>query len=85
MKKNLFIILTALVAIALLVWTFMPRATEVELASVTRGRFERAVQADGKTRLRQRYMVSTPPWQDEWRASPCKKATRCKRARCWQP
>lgn len=60
MKKNIFIILTALVAIALLVWAFMPRATEVELASVTRGRFERAVQADGKTRLRQRYMVSTP-------------------------
>lgn len=60
MKKNVFVILAALAAIALLVWAFMPRAMEVEVASVTRGRFERAVQADGKTRLRQRYVVSTP-------------------------
>ena len=60
MKKNLLIILAALVAIALLVWVFMPGAAEVEVASVTKGRFERAVQADGKTRLRARYVVSTP-------------------------
>lgn len=60
MKKNLLIILAALVAIALLVWVFMPRAAEVEVASVTKGRFDRAVQADGKTRLRARYVVSAP-------------------------
>lgn len=60
MKKNLLIILSVLAAIALLVWVFMPRAAEVELASVTKGRFDRAVQADGKTRLRAKYVVSTP-------------------------
>lgn len=60
MKKNLSIILAALVAMALLVWVFMPQAAEVEVASVTKGRFDRAVQADGKTRLRARYVVSAP-------------------------
>ena len=60
MKKKLLIILSAILALALLVWVFMPKATEVELATVSKGRFDRAVQADGKTRLRARYVVSTP-------------------------
>ena len=33
---------------------------EVEVARVTQGRFERAVQEDGKTRVRERYIVSAP-------------------------
>ncbi len=49
-----------LLAVLLLVWSFWPQATEVELGAVSRGRFERAVQEDGKTRLRERYVVSTP-------------------------
>jgi HlyD family secretion protein len=48
------------VALALLLWAFMPQAIEVEMSSVTQGRFERSVQEDGKTRLRDRYVVSTP-------------------------
>jgi HlyD family secretion protein len=60
MKKKLLLILSALVALALLVWVFMPKATEVEVATVSKGQFDRAVQADGKTRLRARYVVSTP-------------------------
>ena len=50
----------ALLVLALLVWAFMPAPTEVETARVTLGRFERAVQEDGQTRLRERYLVSTP-------------------------
>ena len=49
-----------LLAVLLLVWAFWPQATEVELGAVSRGQFERAVQEDGKTRLRERYVVSTP-------------------------
>ena len=47
-------------AAGLLVWAFWPQATEVETGTVSRGRFERAIQEDGKTRLRERYVVSTP-------------------------
>ncbi len=46
--------------IALLAWAFAPRPLEVEAAAVTRGRFEASIEEDGKTRLRDRYVVSAP-------------------------
>jgi HlyD family secretion protein len=55
-KQKLIWVATGLAVLALLVWA--PR--EVETAQVTQGRFERAVQEDGKTRLRERYQVSAP-------------------------
>lgn len=60
MKRKIMIGVALLLVLALLVWAFMPRPAEVEIASVTQGRFERTVQEDGKTRLRDRYVVSTP-------------------------
>lgn len=59
-RKKLWIAGSAGLAVLLLVWAFWPQAMEVELGAVSRGRFERAVQEDGKTRLRERYVVSTP-------------------------
>ena len=59
-RKTLWIAGGLLLAVLLLVWAFWPRPTEVELGAVTRGPFERAIQEDGKTRLRERYVVSTP-------------------------
>jgi HlyD family secretion protein len=58
-RKAIFGI-AALLVLALLVWAFMPKPAEVEIATVTQGRFERTVQEDGKTRVRDRYVVSTP-------------------------
>ena len=60
MKRNIWLGVIGVPALAALVWAFMPQALEVELASVSQGRFERTVQEDGKTRLRERYVVSTP-------------------------
>lgn len=60
MKNKLIMGIAALWVLALLVWAFMPNPTEVEIGTVTQGRFERTVQEDGKTRLRERYVVSTP-------------------------
>jgi HlyD family secretion protein len=60
MRKKLIWISIGAVMVALLVWIFMPRAIQVETATVTRGRFERVIEEDGKTRLRERYVVSTP-------------------------
>ncbi len=59
-RKKMWIGGSLLLAVLLLVWAFWPQATEVELGAVSRGPFERAVQEDGKTRLRERYVVSTP-------------------------
>lgn len=43
-----------------LAWAFAPRPVQVEAASVTVGPFETAVEDDGKTRLRDLYLVSAP-------------------------
>mgnify|MGYP006273788025 CR=1 FL=1 len=60
MKKKLLYLLGALVLIGTLVWAFSPRPLEVETDILTRGRFERSVEDDGWTRLRDRYIVSAP-------------------------
>jgi HlyD family secretion protein len=59
-KKNISLGVLGLLLLALLGWAFMPTPADVEVAAVTQGRFERSVQEDGKTRLRERYVVSTP-------------------------
>jgi HlyD family secretion protein len=46
--------------VAVLVWAFAPRPVDVEIARATQGHFESAVEEDGKTRLRDRYVVVAP-------------------------
>ena len=60
LKRNLILVAVGLCVLALLVWAFYPKALTVEVAAVTQGRFERAVQEYGKTRVRDRYTVSAP-------------------------
>jgi HlyD family secretion protein len=58
-KRFLF----AFLAIALLgglVMAFRPQPVTVEVAEVTRGLFEQVIEDDGKTRVRERYVVSAP-------------------------
>ena len=45
---------------AALAWAFAPRPIQVEAAAVTVGHFETAIEEDGKTRLRDQYLVSAP-------------------------
>lgn len=49
-----------LAALAALAWAFWPRAIEVETAAARQGRFEEAIEEDGRTRLKDRYTVSAP-------------------------
>jgi HlyD family secretion protein len=60
MKRPVIVGSVSLLILVLLVWAFIPSPTEVEVATVTQGRFERTVQEDGKTRVRERYVISTP-------------------------
>ena len=60
MNKQVAIGAGLLIAVAVLVWAFMPKATEVEVGHITVGRFERSVQDEGKLRVRARYVVSAP-------------------------
>jgi HlyD family secretion protein len=43
-----------------IVWSVMPRPIPVEAATVTKGRFVATVDEDGKTRVRERYVVAAP-------------------------
>jgi HlyD family secretion protein len=49
-----------LAAAAVVVWSVMPRPIPVETAMVTKGRFVATVDEDGKTRIRERYVVAAP-------------------------
>ncbi len=46
--------------LALLVVSFLPQPVPVDVAPVAQGRFEQTVDEDGKTRVRERYVVSAP-------------------------
>jgi HlyD family secretion protein len=50
----------AAVVAALVAWALQPRPVAVETAEVTRGVFEQSVSDDGKTRVRDRYVVAAP-------------------------
>ena len=60
-RRNGFLLAASLVLLAgLVAWALQPRPVSVETAPVTRGPFELAVSDDGKTRVRDRYVVSAP-------------------------
>jgi HlyD family secretion protein len=62
MKKRtwIYVAVASVAGISLLAWAFAPRPTEVEVAQVTQGHFETTIDEDGKTRLRDRYVISAP-------------------------
>jgi HlyD family secretion protein len=54
-------IAAGLLAVAgIAVWLLIPATVPVETAAVTRGRFVATVDEDGKTRVRERYVVAAP-------------------------
>jgi HlyD family secretion protein len=54
----LALVLAALAALS--AWALRPQPVAVETAAVTRGAFEQAVSDDGRTRVRERYVVYAP-------------------------
>jgi HlyD family secretion protein len=46
--------------VAVLVWALAPRPVPVDVAAITAGRFVATVDEDGKTRIRERYVVAAP-------------------------
>lgn len=62
MKRKTWIALAAgsVMTAALLAWAFAPRPVEVEAVAATRGPFETAVEEDGRTRVRERHVLTAP-------------------------
>ena len=58
--KKIGWIVTALVLLASLVWAFLPKPVDVDFAEVTRGPLQVTVDNEGKTRVKERFVVSSP-------------------------
>jgi len=56
-----------LAIVAALVWSFMPQPVEVEIARATRGELVVTVDREGKTRVKERFIVSAPLPGHLWR------------------
>ncbi len=59
-RKRLLILIAVLGVMAMLIWAFLPKPVTAQLATVTRGNFQQLITEDGKTRVRERYVVSAP-------------------------
>jgi HlyD family secretion protein len=60
MKRWLKIALGVVVVVAIGVWAFMPSAVAVDIVTVARGDIEVTVNEEGRTRVRDRFVVSAP-------------------------
>jgi HlyD family secretion protein len=58
--KRILLIAIGLLAVGALVYAFRPRPVEVDVAEVARGPLQVTVDEDGRTRIRERYIVSAP-------------------------
>ena len=58
--RQLPLVIAILGGAALLAYAFWPRAVEIQVAQVTRGPLQVTVDEDGKTRVKERYIVSAP-------------------------
>jgi HlyD family secretion protein len=58
--SKLFVLFVGLLVVAGLVYAFMPEPVEVDLVAVERGDVRVTVDEDGKTRIREKYVVSAP-------------------------
>lgn len=59
-RARLALLLVVLAIAGGLVWGFMPRPVAVEIAEVTRGPLAVTVEEEGKTRVRDRYVIHAP-------------------------
>lgn len=62
MKRSTWVtaVCAALATVGLVAWAFAPRPIEVEVSTASQGPFQATIDEDGKTRLRERYVVSAP-------------------------
>lgn len=59
-RSRLILWCSAAAVLALIVWAFRPQAVPVDIATVTRGTLRVTIDEEGRTRVRERYVVSAP-------------------------
>ncbi|MCI0462867.1 MAG: hypothetical protein L0Z62_38460, partial [Gemmataceae bacterium] len=58
--RKLLLLLFGLGVLAVIVYAFLPQPVNVDLTPVVRGLLRVTVDEDGRTRIRERYVVSAP-------------------------
>ncbi|MCB9845312.1 MAG: HlyD family efflux transporter periplasmic adaptor subunit [Phycisphaeraceae bacterium] len=58
--RRILLLALALAGALAITWALWPRPAEVELATITRGQLRVTVDEDGRTRIKERYVVSAP-------------------------
>jgi len=59
-RRTLFVIGVILVVVAATIYGFLPKAVEVDLVAVSRGPLRVTIEEEGRTRLKERFVVSAP-------------------------
>ena len=59
-RNRIVAIVIALLALLFILWAFLPRPVPVDTAKVSKGPLSVTVEEEGKTRLRDRFVVSSP-------------------------
>ena len=60
MRNKIFLIVGLLSLVLLMVWAFIPAATQVDIVRIEQGHFVRFVEDDGWTRVHDRYVIAAP-------------------------
>lgn len=60
MKQKLGLLAALIAFLAVLGWAFYPKPFDVDVAEIHVGNFERTIEESGRTRLRDRYVISAP-------------------------
>ncbi|MDZ4163820.1 MAG: HlyD family efflux transporter periplasmic adaptor subunit [Smithellaceae bacterium] len=59
-RRNLFVIAIILVVVGATVYGFIPKAVEVDLALVSRGPLQVTIEEEGRTHVKERFVISSP-------------------------
>ncbi len=60
LRRKLFIAILIAVVVGATIYGFFPKAVEVDLASVTRGPLQVTIEEEGRTRLKERFVITAP-------------------------
>jgi HlyD family secretion protein len=59
-RRKLFVIIVIAVVVLATVYGFYPKAADVDLVDVTRGPLQITIEEEGRTRLKDRYVITAP-------------------------
>jgi HlyD family secretion protein len=60
MRRKLFVIIIILVAFLATLYGFIPKAVDVDLVNISRGPLQVTIEEEGRTRLKERFLISAP-------------------------